>query len=119
MGSVLIADDDAMVRSVLSRAVEREGHLVTLAVDGQGVLNRLHEAQFDLCIMDARMPGPNLEDRLAAARERGPEMAILLLSGDDVAPSVATGDFRFARKPLGLDTLRSALALIDAGGDAR
>ena len=115
MGRVLIVDDDALVRAVLRRAVEGDGHLVTLAADGQGFLDRLDEGQYDLCIMDTYMPGPSLGERLAAARERGRGMAILLLSGDGAAPTAATGDIRFARKPLGLGTLRSALALIRSG----
>ena len=54
--SVLVVDDNAALRSVLRRYLERRGHQVTEAVDGEDGLRAVEGGEFDRVIVDIRMP---------------------------------------------------------------
>lgn len=65
---VLVVDDNAALRSVLRRFLERRGHSVTEAVDGDDALGKVSGQAFDKVIVDIRMPGksgPEFYDSLA------------------------------------------------------
>lgn len=62
---VLIADDDAVVRDIVRRYLERDGLEVRLAGDGNEALRVLSTERIDVAILDVMMPGP---DGLALCR---------------------------------------------------
>jgi CheY-like chemotaxis protein len=53
---VLVADDDPMSRKAAQMLLENQGCRVQLAQNGQAALQRLEEEQFDLVLMDVKMP---------------------------------------------------------------
>ncbi len=55
--NVLVVDDNPSLRNVMRRYLERRGHVVTEAEDGQIALDLLAEARFDRIVVDVRMPG--------------------------------------------------------------
>jgi Adenylate cyclase, family 3 (some proteins contain HAMP domain) len=55
-GRILIVDDQAPNRELLSRQLERQGHSVTTAADGRAALERLRAEDFDLVLLDQMMP---------------------------------------------------------------
>lgn len=108
--SVLIADDDALVRLVLRMAIAKNGHRVVEVPNGDALLAQVAESAFDLCIMDASMPGPSLDDRLDLLQQAAPEMAVMVISGHAEAPeSVARTGSLFMSKPIELGTLTNVL----------
>ena len=83
MARILIAEDDAGVRHLVSRALGLEGHDVTLAEDGELALEALIAADggFDFVLSDIRMPamtGIELAHEIAAS---WPELPVLLMTG--------------------------------------
>ena len=54
---VLVVDDNPALRSVLKRYLERRGHVVTEAVDGNHALDIVSAQEFDRLIVDVQMPG--------------------------------------------------------------
>ncbi len=109
---VLIADDDSLIRHILRAALERRGHDVVDASDGNELIERLRSGDLDLCIMDASMPGPSLEERLATMKSRVPNMAVLVVSGYSDLPGGTVNNterFRFIQKPIDLATLSTTL----------
>ena len=56
MASLLIADDSASTRRLLSRALELAGFDVALAEDGNQALTRIRELSPQLVVLDAQMP---------------------------------------------------------------
>jgi CheY-like chemotaxis protein len=58
-GRVLVVDDNEMNRDMLSRRVERQGHVVKLAKDGLEALEILRAQPIDLVLLDIMMPGMN------------------------------------------------------------
>jgi len=58
-GAVLVVDDNATNRDVLSRRLRREGHVVAAAENGEQALAMLRQAPFDLVLLDIIMPEMN------------------------------------------------------------
>jgi two-component system, cell cycle response regulator CpdR len=83
MARILIAEDDAVVRALLMRALGEDGHELTETIDGAQALDALNrkDGKFDLLLADVKMPvmdGVTLA--LAAGRDR-PDMPIMLMTG--------------------------------------
>lgn len=82
--SVVIADDDVLLREGLASLLDRHGFCVEgLADDGRQLLDLVARTAPDLAIVDIRMPPTHTTEGLAAAREirlRFPKVAILVLS---------------------------------------
>src|SRR6188472_4428554 len=56
---ILVVDDDAPLRAMLTRSFEREGHRVTAVPDGESALARAEEHDFDVVLLDVALgPGP-------------------------------------------------------------
>ncbi|WP_426449309.1 response regulator [Paenibacillus sp. S-38] len=53
---ILLADDEAALRFLLTETLADEGYEITEAEDGQGALDHLQEKRFDLIILDYMMP---------------------------------------------------------------
>jgi two-component system sensor histidine kinase RpfC len=54
---ILVVDDNRVNRLVVQKILEREGHAITLAEDGEAALDLLEAGEFDLVLMDLNMPG--------------------------------------------------------------
>lgn len=106
--SVLIADDDPLVRRVLRYALESRGYLVTEALDVAEVVAAAATGVPDLVVLDINMPGGTVQEAISALRARHPGVPILVLSGE-TAPSVDIDSpaTDFAQKPIDLDDLFS------------
>ncbi|MEO1207832.1 MAG: response regulator [Pseudomonadota bacterium] len=80
---VLLADDDKATRDLAARALETQGHTVTVCEDGTaaaGALQALGQS-VDLIITDVEMPGMGGAEFGAKALEAHPAVRILLISG--------------------------------------
>lgn len=82
---VLIVDDEAMVREVLTRALRQAGCDAAQAAGGAEALCRLDEAQeaglpFHVLLTDIQMPGLRGDDLLRRVRTQHPHLTVVLLS---------------------------------------
>ena len=68
--NILVADDNRINQRVASRLLEKRGHEVTLAVNGQEVLALLETQTFDLILMDVQMPVMSGVDTTIEIRRR-------------------------------------------------
>ena len=83
MARILIAEDDDAVRGLVVRALNEDGHELTVAADGAAALEALRrsDGEFDLLLADVKMPVMDgVALALAAGRDR-PEMPIMLMTG--------------------------------------
>ena len=78
---VLVVDDEAAVRSLLARFLEREGQVVTTVDSGRECLTVLESESFDLLITDLGMPDVSGHQVARRAHELHPEMAVILTTG--------------------------------------
>jgi PAS domain S-box-containing protein len=82
-GTVLIVDDEPLVRRAVRGILERGGYKVIEAVDGIDGLDRFHEkrAQIDLVLLDQSMPGLSGDQVLLKLMDAAPSVPVVLLSG--------------------------------------
>src|ERR1700722_1869459 len=116
---VLCVDDDALVLSLLSRAIGVDYDVLTSS-SGEEALNLIENPElFQVVISDHRMPGMSGAQFLEAVRDRHPLVVRILLTGETelieaVAAMNRAGLFRFLLKPITrpvlLDTLQAAVA---------
>ena len=106
--SILVVDDEAPMRKLLSSNLKANGYAVRAAADGTEALKMLEEHPFDLLLLDINMPGPNGLQVLEAVR-RGAEMPVLVLSGRsrerDTVEALALGADDYLSKPFGVAEL--------------
>ena len=83
MAKLLIVEDDESVRTLAARALERDGHNVTIATDGaQGLdMIRLALGGYDLVVSDIRMPEMDGIEMATAAARDFPSVRIMLMTG--------------------------------------
>ena len=111
----LLVDDDAQVRSVLTRLIEGQGLQCLQAPNGAEALRILAEqGEVPLCITDIYMPVLDGVGFLREARQRYPDMAVIMLTGvAEVATAVEClqiGAMDYISKPVMLDEVRMRVA---------
>lgn len=79
---ILLVDDEANIRLLLSSILEAAGYVVDLAEDGFVALHKLQHARPDLLISDLRMPNMNGFELLSVVRTRFPRIPIIAISGE-------------------------------------
>ena len=109
--SVLIVDDDRLVRRFMTESLKAQGYRVVDASDGQSAIERLQESVFDLLLVDFAMPGMNGAELARLAREMQAALRILIVSGyaDSTALQAAVGDAPQLRKPFDTVELQAAV----------
>jgi CheY-like chemotaxis protein len=82
-GTVLVVEDEPVVRAVAQALLTRSGYTVLTAPDGASALNVLHEhlADVGLILLDMTMPGMTNDEIVHAIRALDPTVPILLNSG--------------------------------------
>ncbi len=106
--SILVVDDEAPMRKLLSSNLKASGYSVRSAADGAEALKLIEEHRFDLLLLDVNMPGPNGLQVLEAVR-RGVDVPILILSGRgrerDKVEALDLGADDYLSKPFGVGEL--------------
>jgi two-component system cell cycle response regulator CpdR len=112
---ILLADDDAATLNFVKRALQGEGHDVTVAEDGNAALDILtaQGSKFALLIADVDMPGLNGIALCQRAVTIDGAMPILLMSAHHTELARATGlgsaRYEFILKPFALEDIRAAV----------
>lgn len=113
---VLVVDDDADSRELISMAVRSHGHRCRVAVDGNDALRLLAECPADVVISDWEMPtmtGAELCERLRSAGDDAPYTYFILMTAfgdrEHRLAGMAAGADDYERKPVSLDELEARL----------
>jgi DNA-binding response OmpR family regulator len=110
---LLVAEDDAGVRSVLQRGLVENGYLVDVAKQGDDALHLLRVNEYAAVILDWRMPGMSGEEVARSARRLKIQTPILMLTArDTVADRVAgldAGADDYLVKPFSFEELLARL----------
>jgi two-component system, cell cycle sensor histidine kinase and response regulator CckA len=115
-GTVLVVDDDAMVRRAVSTTLRALGYRTFEAASGKEAVELYREHHDIICavLLDVIMPGMNGGATFRAMREVDPNVAVLLMSGytmnEDVQALLDAGAGGFVMKPYSVDTLARSLA---------
>ena len=108
-GTVLLVEDEAMVRTVAERALTRHGYTVLVAENGEAALEILErEGKVDLMISDVVMPTMDGPTTVREARKLNPDLPILFISGyaeEQLRKSIDIPNVSFLAKPFSVQQL--------------
>jgi two-component system cell cycle sensor histidine kinase/response regulator CckA len=81
--SILVADDDDVIRILVTTLLEKAGYSVIKAVDGFEAVNKFmeHQEEIDLLVFDVRMPGKDGKQAYDEIRQIRPDIKVLFISG--------------------------------------
>src|SRR2546421_1849913 len=116
---VLIADDDPLIRCLLSAAVTSEGYTPVTVENGRAAYKILQlDADFIAALLDMSMPGLNGIDLIHHMRteKRLQRIPVMLITAEQdlkvMSDSFAAGAVAFLNKPLTTEKLRTALGML-------
>jgi two-component system cell cycle sensor histidine kinase/response regulator CckA len=118
-GTVLIVEDEVMVRTVAERALSRHGYNVLVAENGEAALEILQrEGHVDLMISDVVMPTMDGPTTVRHARKMQPDLPILFMSGyaeEQLRKSIDIPNVSFLAKPFSVQQLAETVRDVLAG----
>tara|TARA_R110000782_G_scaffold78276_8_gene155557 strand:- start:224600 stop:227017 length:2418 start_codon:yes stop_codon:yes gene_type:complete len=117
-GTILLVEDEDMVRAVAERALTRQGYTVLTASDGEQGLEILAEAEkVDLLVSDVVMPNMDGPAMVREARRSYPDLPVLFMSGyaeEQLRKSIDIVNVAFLPKPFSVAQLSEAVAEVFA-----
>jgi DNA-binding NtrC family response regulator len=112
---ILVADDEALIRNLVTILLQQEGYFVLSAADGhEGLeLSRKYPGAIDLLITDVEMPRMNGTDLHGHLLEERPGIKVLVMSGTDMSEIVSqNANLPFLPKPFDGQTLKGKVRTI-------
>lgn len=112
---ILIVEDEAAVRRLMTLALESSGYDVAAVVDGISGLELFGDGvDWPLVLLDQRMPGIDGLTTLARLKARAPEAVVIMVTAfgsiELAVDAMKLGAVDFLRKPLTPEILRAAVA---------
>lgn len=109
-GRILVVDDEASLREVLTIMLHREGYQVESAANGAEAQILLQESDFDLVISDIKMPKVTGLELLRYVREKCPETIMIMITAfstsEEAVEAMKLGAFDYILKPFRNDEIR-------------
>ena len=109
MPELLIVDDDAALRRWEERVVRDQGYSCDSAGDASTVREQLQNGSYKLVLLDVNMPGESGIELLAHIRRAHPEVAVLMVTGEDsvelAMTAIEQGAYGYLIKPVGAGEL--------------
>ncbi|MCR4282869.1 MAG: nitrogen regulation protein NR(I) [Bauldia sp.] len=108
-GNILVADDDAAIRTVLNQALSRAGYSVRLTSTAATLWRWASEGEGDLIITDVVMPDENAFDLLPRIKRVRPDLPIIVMSAQNTFMTAIRaserGAYEYLPKPFDLKEL--------------
>jgi len=124
-GNVLIADDDAAIRTVLNQALARAGYMPRATGNAASLWRWIAQGEGDLVITDVVMPDENAFDLLPRIKKLRPELPVIVMSAQNTLMTAITatekGAYEYLPKPFDLKEVISIVgrALSEPKGGAK
>jgi len=110
---ILVVDDEASQRELVSGYLKKQGFEVFTAGGGEQALELFRQAPMELILTDQRMPGLSGLDLLKAAREINPETQVIVMTAygsvETAVAAMRDGAADYVAKPLNLEELRQKI----------
>ena len=108
-GNILVAEDELLPRKNICRVLEEEGYQVHEAVDGNAAIEILNKNDFDLAIVDLKMPGASGMSVLQHVRKVSPQTLVLIMTAyaslETSVEALRLGAQDYILKPIVLDAV--------------
>ena len=110
--SVLVVDDEEVIRDFLTEVLEDDFDITT-ACDGGEAIESLKENKYDLVITDMKMPNVSGEEVVKFVEKTCPDTNVIIISGYSslysVSQSASSGATAFLSKPFSISELLKAV----------
>lgn len=107
--SVLIVEDEAMIRTTLRRKLDREGYDCTMAANGAEARALFKRQVWDLVLLDINLPDSSGLELLKEFRDMDAEIPVIMLTGNAsveyVVDAMKNGAYDYITKPFNLEEL--------------
>ena len=114
LGRILVVDDEAPVREVLTEYFATEGYAVEAAGSGAEALTAVRGGRVDLVLLDVRMPGLDGIQVLRQIRELDERVPVIMVTANEdvglARETLKLGAFDYVAKPFDFDYLDRAVA---------
>jgi two-component system response regulator AtoC len=111
--TILVVDDERLVRWSLQQRLEQWGYHVSLAEDGAAALARAQLDNPDLITLDVKLPDMTGIEVLSELRRRSIQVPVIVITAfgvvDDAVRSLKLGAYDFIEKPINFEKLENAL----------
>ncbi len=108
-GKILVVDDEASLRLLLSKELGRVGYSIETVANGDAALTRLREDFFHVVLLDILMPTTDGMEVLRTIKQDAIPSEVIILTGnatfENVIESMKLGAFEYIRKPYALSEL--------------
>jgi len=111
--TILVVDDERILRDLLKRILTREGYRVITANDGETAIQRAKDEHPDLIVMDLRMPGIDGVEVLKRLKEMDPSLEFIMMtaygSKELARRAMKLGARDFISKPFDVNELKETI----------
>jgi len=112
-GSILVADDEESVRNLVRSVLTKMDYAVTTASNGEEVLSQIKNHEFDLLIMDIRMPKLDGMEAFKVLRLDYPSLPIIMITAfstiETTLETMRLGAFDYITKPFDISEVKTAV----------
>ena len=110
--TILVVDDEEIVRRSYVRALSGEHCSVASVWNGKDALQVMEQHPFDVVLLNQRMPGMDGLTVLKTIKEKWPESEVIVITGypavDSAKEAVSLGAYDYLAKPIGPDEVINA-----------
>ncbi len=111
--TILVVDDERLVRWSLQQKLEQWGYHVSLAEDGATALGRVQLDNPDLITLDVKLPDMTGIEVLSELRNRNVQVPVIVITAfgvvDDAVKSLKLGAYDFIEKPINFEKLENSV----------
>jgi len=108
-GKILVVDDELVVRDSLGKWFASEGYSTRPVAGAREALEAIQQAEFDIALIDIKMPGMDGMELQARLREADPELTVIIMTGyasvDTAVQALKAGAYDYITKPVDPDEL--------------
>jgi DNA-binding NtrC family response regulator len=113
-GRILIVDDELVVRDSLSKWFTSEGYTARPTAGAREALEEIQHAEYDIALIDIKMPGMDGMELQARLKEADPELTVIIMTGyasvDTAVQALKRGAYDYITKPVDPDELSHLVA---------
>jgi len=106
---VLLVDDEEELVETLVERMQIRGFRAEAVTRGIDAITRIRESEFDVVVLDVKMPGLDGMEVIAQLKNDRPELQVILLTGhgssEDAARGIKAGAFDYLIKPVDIEEL--------------
>ena len=108
-GRILIVDDELVVRDALGKWFTSEGYLAHPVSSAREALETIQQKEFDIALLDIKMPGMDGMELQARLKEADPELTVIIMTGyasvETAVQALKRGAYDYITKPVDPDEL--------------